>query len=236
MIFLNVSSLLFWFLVGLLVLLLGIIVFLVFYIKKYVKQIGQDKSKVYSFFNENIEPGGTIFLGDSLTEFYRLDEFFPNLNVYNRGIAANTSIDVLNRLEDNVIKMKPKKVFLQIGTNDLGEKAKPIEVIDNIKTIISRIKNGVEDVKIFLISLYPVNSRVMLHSKFITGKRKNKVIDYINQELINYCQENNITFIDVASHLKDENGKLKKKYTLEGLHINSFGYLKITEILKDYVL
>lgn len=39
--------------------------------------------------------------------------------IYNRGIIGNTTYDVLNRLENTVFSLRPGKVFLLIGANDL---------------------------------------------------------------------------------------------------------------------
>ena len=65
------------------------------------------------------DSGGIVFLGDSITEFLNVDEFLPSYHIIKRGIAGDTTSGVLRRLGE-VIALKPRKLFLLIGTNDIG--------------------------------------------------------------------------------------------------------------------
>ena len=202
---------------------------------KYMKTSKEGKKEYYELLNREIEKESIVFLGDSLTEFYRTDEFLRDFNIYNRGIAGDTTDGVLERLESNVIMMKPKKVFLQIGTNDLNEKKTPVYIINNIRKIISILKEKLPETKLYLISLYPINSKVLAVSKIIVGRRKQTEIEIINDALAAYAKEVNITYIDIFPHLLDENNRLKKEFTVEGLHISLDGYCFITSLLYEYV-
>ncbi|MBQ3447361.1 MAG: hypothetical protein IJG37_06945, partial [Synergistaceae bacterium] len=65
--------------------------------------------------------GGIVFLGDSITDFLDFDEFLPSHHVINRGIAGDTTHGVLYRLGE-VISLRPRKLFILIGTNDIPHK------------------------------------------------------------------------------------------------------------------
>ena len=205
------------------------------WILRYIDDSSENKRYIYSILNKQAKPNSIVFLGDSLTDFYRIDEFYKKKYIYNRGIAGNTTDDILNRLDDNVINITPRKIFLQIGTNDLGNKKSCDYVINNITKIITILKNELPDADINVISLYPVNAKAMITSKISVGRRKNKDIDFINQKLVDLSGKLGYTYIDVNSSLKDGNGVLRKEYTVEGLHISLHGYIKITEILTPYV-
>lgn len=213
-----------------------VFVVLIIYVLRLIKISTKLKAKQFGKFNTHAKENEIIFLGDSLTEFYQIEEFFHGLPVYNRGIASDTTDGVLDRLEDNVISIKPAKVFLQIGTNDYREKKKNDQIFANIKKIITRLIEGIPNVKVYVISLYPVNSKAKVYSPFFTSPRKNKKIIELNQMLNNYCKENNITFINVFDSLTDKDGNLDKKYTVEGLHISYEGYEVITNILMPFLL
>src|SRR5690606_1348042 len=129
---------------------------------------------------------------------------------------------------------EPKKVFIQIGTNDYKKK-KNDYIYNNIVRIVERLKDGVEGVEIYLISLYPVNHKAKAYSRFFTGPRRNNTIIELNYKLENYCDENKIKYIDVYSKLIDKDGNLDKQYTIEGLHISYEGYKIITDILMPYI-
>jgi lysophospholipase L1-like esterase len=230
-----INNLLFLLLVGWFAILLFVFITLIIYFVKYVRNSSEDKRIIYTELNNEATPGSIVFLGDSLTDFYRTSEFFLNLDIYNRGIAGDKTTDVLDRLSDNVLQIKPRKIFLQIGTNDLGSKTKPDQTFNNIKQIIFNIQRVLPDTEVLVISLYPINPYAIPLSRIITRPRKNTDILYVNQKLMEFCAELNLTYIDVCSSLKDEKGNLKKEYTIEGLHISLPGYAKITEILKPYV-
>ena len=217
-----------------------IIVLLIFtsmlqYIIKAINKNTIEKVGQYNLLNKNAKPNQIVFLGDSLTEFFATSEFFDCL-IYNRGIAGDDTIGVLKRLHDNVIKINPKMIFLQIGTNDLGKNKKANYVYSNIKTILLELKDNLPNCKLFYISLYPVNSKAIIYSKLVTGKRKNKDIIQINNLMKGFCVEEYIEYIDIYSHLVDNDGNLNKEYTIEGLHINFEGYLIIYNVLKHYLM
>mgnify|MGYP000845312643 FL=1 len=212
------------------------LILLIIYTLTYLSTSRKDKQAIYSELNKSAVSNSIVFVGDSLTDFYRTGEFFLNIDVYNRGIASDTTDDILKRLDETVLSISPRKIFLQIGTNDLGNHKKPTYVINNIKKIVYQIQKALPNGEIYLISLYPVNSKAIAFSRLIVRSRKNKHINLINQELEMFAKASNLTYIDVASHLKDEKGNLKKEYTVEGLHISILGYCKISAVLKPYVV
>ncbi|HHX80467.1 MAG TPA: lysophospholipase [Acholeplasmataceae bacterium] len=203
---------------------------------KQIDRITKLKARQYSAYQDYLEKGKTVFLGDSLTEFFRIEEFFHQFNPYNRGIASDKTIGVLERLESNVIALKPSKVFLQIGTNDLNSKKQLRQnLLVNIKEILLRLKENLPNAQIYFISLYPVNRKAKFFSIFFVGKRKNNDIAAINSEVEAFCNDNNFVYIDIYNNLLDENGNLNKKYTIEGLHLNFEGYCLIASLLFPYL-
>jgi len=183
------------------------------------------------------KPGGIVFVGDSITDFFRLNEFFHGIYVINRGIGGDTTDGVLKRLNESVFALLPSKVFLLIGTNDIGENKSDEHIIRNIREIIDRIREKCPETQIYLQSIYPV-SRVndKKINKYIVGRRTNERIRRINGELKKIAREKDIVYIDVFSHLTDENGNLKLEYTVEGLHLTIEGYRVCADVLRPYVL
>lgn len=193
------------------------------------------KTEILAEFSKRPNKNQIVFLGDSLTDFYPIDEFFKNIFIYNRGIGGDTTDDVLNRLATNVYPLEPKVVFLQIGTNDLMYKKKPDYVINKIKMITANLQEHIPNVQVKIISLYPINRKAFFGSFIFVGPRKNKHIITINESLKIYCEEKNLEYIDVHSHLVDQKGNLAKPYTVEGLHISYVGYTVITNVLSPYI-
>lgn len=77
-----------------------------------------------------------IFLGDSIIDFCNWHELFGKYNIKNRGISGDIINGVIDRLEE-IVETKPKKIFLMIGTNDLGKKIS----VDNILSEYQKLVN-----------------------------------------------------------------------------------------------
>ncbi len=187
-------------------------------------------NKVAAFNEQNkwVDKGGISFVGDSITQDYAVHEYFFGREVYNRGIGGDTTEGVLKRLEESVFALSPKTVVLLIGTNDYSVLGSDNDVIEaNIKRIITSIKKRLPDCRIILESVYPVNKSL---DPMSVGVRSNKTINTLNERLATL---KDVTYIDVASHLKDEEGNLDDTYTVEGLHLNQNGYRIVTKVLKE---
>lgn len=193
------------------------------------------KSTDYGEYNKVIRPSPIVFLGDSITEGYPVHEFFPDLYVVNRGIASDISQEVLYRLYSNVIVLKPKKIFLLIGTNDIPRKKHKPHMVENIEKMIQSIQKNTPNSKLYLESLLPVNRNFRNVTKVIVKSRRNPEIEEFNKKLRALAEKYSITFIDIATPMKDIRGDLRKEFTIEGLHLNHEGYVALTKTLRKYV-
>lgn len=178
-----------------------------------------------------------VFLGDSITELYKLDDYYQNFKVVNSGKSGYRTSDILSKLDTMVYDYNPTKVFLLIGTNDfLNKDVTTYEIYKNITKIIEEIQKNRRYAKIYVESIYPTchhdEEKVNLEE---TNKRPNKKIKEINQKLKEYCEKNDITYIDVYSKLLDKDGELKLDYTVDGLHLSEDGYDVVSKTLMPYV-
>ena len=189
------------------------------------------ENKISNIANQNY-----VFLGDSITEGYALDKYYKNIPIVNSGIGGNQTKDILNDMNNRVYRYNPTKVFLLIGTNDLSNKISEKEIFNNIVKIVDLIKKNRPFTKIYVESIYPVNQELDSDMESQTSDEKNAKIDSINSKLKKKYKNTDVTYIDINSKLKDENGRLKKEYTKEGLHLTSSGYLKVTKELLIYLM
>lgn len=183
----------------------------------------------------NIKYSDIIYLGDSITEYYNFNRYY-NYPIVKSGISGYKTDDILNNLDSMVFKYEPKKIFLLIGTNDLVKKD-PSYIIDNIKTIVEKIKEKKPNTKMYIQSIYPVNNtdNEKISHKMVKNRNNEDIIE-INKGIKSYCDENDITYIDMYKELSDKEGNLKLEYTIEGLHMSDEAYEVISKKLKRYVL
>lgn len=171
-----------------------------------------------------------VFLGDSITECFKLEKYFSDLKIINEGFSGHTTKDVLKRLKTSVFDYNPDIVVLLIGTNDLELlNSSPEEVIKGIKDIVKNINDYDKNIKIFLQSIYPVNPPI---KPFSVGRRTNSDIKKINKAI---KQIKEVTYLNMYDLLINGEGKLKEEYTDDGIHMSEAGYQFITEQLNKYL-
>jgi len=189
------------------------------------------RTNEFKIYNRFAKPHGIVFVGDSLTQRYPLNEFYPGLHVYNRGIDGDTTEGLLKRLELSIFDLKPIIVVLQIGTNDLQVAGlSKDDTISNIQQIVQKIQNTQPFIKIVLVSLYPVNLSVdKLVNKFIVGPRNNETIQTVNHAIEKI---QGVTYVDAYPHLLNEDKELNMQFSKEGLHLSLAGYATITPLIR----
>ena len=178
-----------------------------------------------------VVPDNYLFLGDSLTDYFDLETYFPGQPVVNSGIAGNTTDQILASMKTRVYDYNPSKIFLLIGTNDLRDGKAQEAVVQNVEKIIEEIQTNRKQAEIFVESLYPVNGSV----SSAVGVRSNEAIQNINAQLEKYCKKKNLAYIDMYSKLQDEQGNLQTQYTVDGLHLNDEGYQIVAGVLQEYM-
>lgn len=193
--------------------------------------IDSDYKKQTKIFSEEVVPENSfVFLGDSMIDYFKTDEYYENTNIVNRGIAGDTAAGILNRL-DQIIKIKPSVVILATGSNDYTRYNDDIDtIVKKILRIKYELESNVEGVKVYVLSLTPVLRNHEITNNVYMQTRNNDIIDEINDELSLYTK-----LIDVNSYLKDEDNNLRLAYTYDGLHLNKLGYDVYGKVIADEI-
>ncbi|WP_080906005.1 GDSL-type esterase/lipase family protein [Parabacteroides sp. Marseille-P3160] len=179
----------------------------------------------------SISSDDIIFLGNSITNGNEWGELFNNIHIKNRGISGDISEGILDRL-DNILRGKPKKIFLLIGINDIARNISVDSTVQNIKSIISKIQSVTPKTKLYLQSVLPVNSDFGTFA----GHMKSDSIKNLNEKLKSITEEYSLRYIDLYSRfVTTGTNKLNPKYTNDGLHLMGTGYFLWRDILMPYV-
>jgi lysophospholipase L1-like esterase len=175
--------------------------------------------------------GEIIFLGNSITDFGEWHEFFGNSKCLNRGISGDVTEGVLLRL-DAITKVRPAKVFILIGINDLSHGKTAEEITANYELILKRIQAESPETIIYVESVLPVNE--VYEMKSSTTAKTEMVIE-LNESLKVLACRYGCEFIDLFSLLADSENHLKKEYSIDGLHLNYNGYKVWVDAIKEKV-
>lgn len=168
-----------------------------------------------------IQPGDIVFLGDSLTDGARWDEIFPDLPVKNRGINADTTQGVLQRLGD-VLCGSPRALFILIGTNDLPwfTYRSNSDILETYERILQRCRAESPQTQVFVQSLLP------------RARPFARRIRQLNLALQTLAERNDCVFIDLHPHFADAHGALRRELTNDSLHLMAKGYQIWAEIVR----
>ncbi|MFV5703326.1 GDSL-type esterase/lipase family protein [Flavobacterium sp. XS2P12] len=180
---------------------------------------------------EPIVKGKIIFLGNSLTEFGDWQKLLNDTSIINRGIAGDNTFGVINRLED-IINLQPKKIFIEIGINDISQNI-PVEIIvSNITSIVKILKEKSPKTKVYVYSILPTNDNVK--NNYPDAFNKNNVVSLVNLQLQREAKRIKFTYIDLSTIFKDKKNNLNLVYAdSDGLHLNGLGYQTWIKILKS---
>jgi len=205
-----------------------------------------EKEKMVEGFREKnrlAEKGQVVFAGSSLMEMFPVEEWAGELGegapkVYNRGVGGYRTDDMLPIVDLCVTELMPRKVFINIGTNDLSDASVPIEeMIARYDSILTRIEREVPGVQIYLMAYYPINDAAAAESmKACLRIRTNEKIAAANRQVEQLALRHGQRYIDVNAPLTDEEGRLKAEYTIEGMHIKPEGYRAIWPLVAGYVM
>lgn len=191
--------------------------------------------------NKNVKYGQTVFTGSSLMEMFPINKLLEEHNdstiIYNRGIGGFVSRELLEVINVCATDLKPSKIFINIGTNDLSDSRISIsELMENYDKIISEIEAKLPQTIIYLMAYYPVNYEAAAENmKECLKIRNNEKIRTASAEVKKLAEKHGQRYIDINKNLIDEQGRLKAEYTIEGLHINEDGYRAVYDDIMVYV-
>lgn len=177
---------------------------------------------------QNTQPNA-VFMGDSITEGWVSTDpkFFTENNFVGRGISGQVTSQMLLRFREDVINLRPKKVIILAGINDIAENQGKIsheKILGNIISMVELAKAN--KIKVILCSVLPAYD-FWWHQDLQPAE---KVVE-LNKLLKNYALKNKITYVDYHSTMKDEKNGLPKLYADDEVHPNPTGYKKMEEIL-----
>jgi len=168
------------------------------------------------------EAGRVVFMGDSITDGWHLEQSFPGKPYVNRGISGQTTPQMLVRMFPDVIDLRPAAIIILAGTNDISGNTGPetlTMVEENLQAMVELAqKHGI---KVVLCPLLPV-SDYTAHKQ--TEHRPPSDILKLNGWIKDYAARAGATVADYYSAVVDDHGMLREGFSDDGLHPNAKGY------------
>jgi lysophospholipase L1-like esterase len=190
-----------------------------------------DRDNVRRYADDNLKVGAPqagnpriVFMGDSITDFWRLNEYFPNKDFLNRGISGQITGQMLGRFLNDVISVRPAAVVMLAGTNDIARGVDIVTIESNLTAMCDLADHY--KVKVVLSSVLPVHDyNIAINPAFEQSKKRSPlVIRALNEWLVAFCQKRGYVYLDYFHPVLDTRAMLTREYSDDGLHPNSAGY------------
>jgi lysophospholipase L1-like esterase len=165
-----------------------------------------------------------VFLGDSLTAGGDWGLLVSEHR--NAGDNGATATAVRDRTAELALP-GPERVFLMIGTNDLGQGHEIDNVVQSVEQTLDTLAKTSPETEVVLQSVLPVLPRLM---PALAGR--NAQIRILNQKLEQLARHHGVEYVDLHSAFTDSRGELDSQLTTDGLHLNAAGYTLWRELLR----
>jgi len=167
-----------------------------------------------------------VFFGDSITDGWKLEDYFAGKPYINRGIGGQTTPQMLVRFRQDVIDLQPKIVVILAGTNDIAGNTGPMR-LEDIEADYASLAELAAAHQIWVIfsSVTPVYNYIPRSQDFFAQRPPEKILE-LNRWLKAYVagHPGECSYLDYFSALVDDKGMMKRDLADDGLHPNKAGY------------
>lgn len=188
--------------------------------------------KIQEFEASPRRKGCTVMLGDSITDFWELDRYFPGCNILNRGIAGDFVEGMILRL-DEVASHTPEQVFFLGGCNNFvkGRTNTPEDVEASLDEFFKAFREKMPQTPLHVQSLLPMNPVAPDWTEHY-----NDDVKQVNAWLTANQDKYDFDYIDIASSMTDTEGNLRRDFTEDGCHPSEAAYAVWAELIKDKII
>ena len=167
-----------------------------------------------------------VFMGDSITETWKLDQSFPGKPYVNRGISGQTTPQMLVRFRQDVIDLQPKVVVILAGTNDFAGNTGPMTLEQTEGNLASMAElaraNGI---RVVLCSILPA-----IDYWWAPGHDPAPKIAQVNAWLKRFAAKHGYVYVDYYSAMKNDRGGLPARLSKDGVHPLPAGFAVMTPL------
>jgi lysophospholipase L1-like esterase len=166
-----------------------------------------------------------VFFGDSITDLWHLDEYFPGRPYINRGIGGQTTPQMLIRFRQDVIDLHPKVVIILAGTNDIAGNTGPMRIEDIEANYASMAELArANNIRVVFSSVLPVHNYTLRSQNMFAGRSPEKILELNRWLKTCVAAHPDCLYLDYFSAMVDDKGLLKRDLAEDGLHPNAAGY------------
>lgn len=154
-----------------------------------------------------------ILVGDSLSMWFPHSALPGGQLWLNQGISGENSTQILNRLEA-LSKTRPDTIYVMAGTNDLRQGVRDEVILDNIRQIVTRLRQNHPEAQVVVESILPTRLSAISNDR----------IRNLNQQIAAIAKEQQAGYLNLNALFADSQGLMRQDLTTDGIHLSSRGY------------
>jgi lysophospholipase L1-like esterase len=182
----------------------------------------------------------TIF-GDSRAAQWPTNKMSDRFQFVNRGVAGQTTAQLLLRFPEDVIDLQPEVVLVQAGINDLKTiglfPQQADAIVEGCKANLEALTELAlaQGITLILMPVLPTGP-VPFSRRFFWSDQIDAAIDNVNAYILELSQRENVEFFDPVTLIVDSDGLVAPAYRLDFLHLNGRAYELLGQQLEEFLM
>lgn len=165
-----------------------------------------------------------VFVGDSITQNGNWTDYFPGIEIANRGILGDTTAGALKNLHFS-FETNASRAIVMLGINDILQSIPAQDTIENYRAILGQL--AAHGIAPTVTAVLKVSDRA-LHAEGL-----NRSIDLLNGQLATLCAGGGYRFLDAGKAMQTD-GYLTRDFAIsDGIHVSARGYEALASIYRS---
>ena len=174
-----------------------------------------------------------LMIGDSYFEFWNYPEFageglfydnFPNERNLNLGIGGTCFNSWLRFLPEVTVLPQPKRIFLNLGFNDIHRYKDPQKAYRDYVTVLTKLKAAFPDAEYYLLNVVQCPLELVWEQQEET----------FNAMTRQSARELGVHILDMRTVIREAGG-LTKAFASDQIHLNPLGYAAMASQIRTVI-
>lgn len=167
---------------------------------------------------------GILFVGSSSIVGWKVEKFFPELPVINRGFGGSQVSDVVDYFDRVVAPYEPDTIVFYSGDNDIKGGKTTTTVFNDVKKFVELVHENLPDARVILLPPKPSISRWNIYPEM-------KQVAELEKQLAD--KDPKVEFVDIATPMLGADGQPKPELFLgDKLHMTEAGYVIWSDLVR----
>ncbi len=177
-----------------------------------------------------------VFLGDSITDGWRLNQYFPDRDYINRGIGGQITSQMLGRMVADVLNLDPQVMVVLAGTNDIARGITNGTIQNNLAMIADlAVAYGITPVFASILPVSDHHKQTDPNYERTPARPPARILE-LNRWITEMCRRRGFVYLDYFAATVDSNGYLQAELAADGLHPNNAGYRVMAPLAHEAIV